>query len=63
MKNTALNPGAHRADFIHKIVDEYLTKREQTDEETRQREIFKRDGGRKALKSRAATATESANPK
>ena len=63
MKTTALNPGAYRADFIHKIVDEYLTKREQTDKETRQQEILNRDRGRKALKSQAATATESAGPK
>jgi hypothetical protein len=62
MKKTAITPGAYRADFIHKVVDGYLTKREQTDKETRQQEIIKREG-RKALKSRAANATNSANPK
>jgi hypothetical protein len=44
MKTTATATDVHRADFIRKVVDEYLTKREKTDEETRQREILKRSG-------------------
>jgi hypothetical protein len=43
MKPTETATGADRADFIRKVVDEYLTKRKRTNEETRQREIFKRN--------------------
>ena len=42
MKTTETATGSHRADFIRKVVDGYLTKREKNDEETRQQEIFKR---------------------
>jgi hypothetical protein len=52
MKTTATATGVHRADFIRKVVDEYLTKRERTDEETRQREILKRI--RRALQAETA---------